>query len=149
MKYAANKKRYVTLKKRNKCTKINIRTAGKWRVRDEMSDNGSSSERQVGGSKAGGSPVSTSWVTEPDLPHLEPITQILTTSWSTLADFLMILASNTSLLLLWSLSVSYEILYSDALYKSLSHSLFIQIGPRRTAVYVIINDKKSFHCTYT
>lgn len=66
-----------------------------------------------------------------------------------LADFLMILASNTSLLFLWSLSVSYEILYSDALYKSLSHSLFIPTGPRRTAVYVMRNDKKSYHCTYT
>lgn len=29
----------------------------------EMSDSDSSSERQVAGSKAGGSPVSTSWVT--------------------------------------------------------------------------------------
>lgn len=32
------------------------------------------------GSEAGVSPVTTSWVTEHDLPHLEPITQFLTTS---------------------------------------------------------------------
>lgn len=32
------------------------------------------------GSEAGVSPVTTSWVTEHDLLHLEPITQFLTTS---------------------------------------------------------------------
>lgn len=32
------------------------------------------------GSEAGVSPVTTSWVTEHDLPHLEPISQFLTTS---------------------------------------------------------------------
>lgn len=49
---------------------------------EEMSEGGGGgvSERHVGGSEEGGSPVSTSWVMEPDLPHLEPITQILTTS---------------------------------------------------------------------
>lgn len=48
---------------------------------EELSEWGTSgSERHVGGSEEGGSLVSTSWVMEPDLPHLEPITQISTTS---------------------------------------------------------------------
>lgn len=46
------------------------------------------SERRVRGSEKGASLVSTSWVMEPDLPHLDPITQILTTSWNISADFL-------------------------------------------------------------
>ena len=40
------------------------------------------------GSEAGVSPVTTSWVTEHDLPHLEPISQFLTTSWNTSTYFL-------------------------------------------------------------
>lgn len=40
------------------------------------------------GSKAGVSPVTTSWVIEHDLLHLEPITLFLTTSWNTSAHFL-------------------------------------------------------------
>lgn len=47
---------------------------------EEMSEWGGGSERHVGGSEEGGSPVSTSWVMEPDLPHLDSITQISTTS---------------------------------------------------------------------
>lgn len=40
------------------------------------------------GSGAGVSPVTTSWVTEHDPFHLEPITQFLTTSWNTSIHFL-------------------------------------------------------------
>lgn len=47
---------------------------------EEMSERGGGSERRVRGSEEGGSLVSTSWVMEPDLSHLDTITQISTTS---------------------------------------------------------------------
>ncbi len=129
MQYAANKKRNVTLKKWNKCTKMN-------------------KEGQQGNEERGmkcqivAPVVKDKWeeIKQEGPQWALPGSQSLTfpiwspslKSWQlpeALADFLMILASNTSLLFLWSLSVSYEILYSDALYKSLSHSLFIQLAP--------------------
>lgn len=57
----------------------------KWR---RMPDGFGLALKDGGGRKAGASPVSTSWVTEHDLSHLEPITQFLTTSWNTSTHFL-------------------------------------------------------------
>lgn len=49
-------------------------------VRFEKRGRNSGGERCVGGSEATRSPVSTSWVMESDPSHLEPISQILTSS---------------------------------------------------------------------
>lgn len=149
MQYAANKKRYVTLKKWNKCTKINKEGQQgneEWGMKCQImapvvKDKWEEVKQEGPQWALPGSQSLTFPIWSPSLKSWQLPEAPWLISWWSLLLILLCFCSDHSLSLMR--------FCIQTLYINLYPTLFYSNGPRRTAVYVIRNDKKSFHCTYT